>query len=820
MKGIAGRCRGDFRGYLQLLLILILCGAAPAQAEVSVTTVDFLEKAGFEFNAAGPLLLCMDPGHNRLVVSNTLSSSLSVIDCTSESVQNIPLGGRTLQHLKSEALTVRHETGDIYLIGTGCFYIVSPRTGKVKTVPTSAQFESIAVDEATGNVFIVGRESKSLGFYDAASDRLRMLRWLKRRENLINLNMTPPPPVRKVVTDEKLGQVIAVDGYTSTLHIFDTRTGKKIKSRPLGLSSGGRWHLAGYDQEGHNLFLVTETDARRVIEAAKIDVTGGKDIVVGLPGYTEGVGIIYNPVRDEVYVPYDNHPSVHVVDFRNGGVLDEIKVPAYGNDASAVDFENDLLFIGSWAFGEVDVVDLSTRKLRKRITDLGIIPHMFAMAFNPNKNLIYFPKGATAVNGTFGTAVSVLDHEKETIHKIYTGWAPVDLIELKRRGSFLVFNSEDEFAEVRPNGSYQLHRLPFDYPVRATYSPGGDVYLSYGPHQTYWPVVYIWDAKDGVLTIDSSDLSFYDRRIPRQAHELVLDADGVLYFTQNNWGREEQFIGLLEDEVRVFEANRRIALPDTVEREITQRILRYDPELHLLYLVRVGELDEEPSVLQVIDPGEKKVSRRILLGRTATDLLVGDDNLYVANFDSRTVSVIDKERYSVRDIRTGEKPLMLCRARNEVYVINHVSNTLGEVKERGKTYKIPYDGLPDNLLVWNDRPVITSHSEGELFLIQFDPESEQFSLLHREEYPYGDTRFDSGNVSFYVRGQFGDALFAITRGRVDAGGRLWVTDFLSGKLFILEADSPASSHLNAMLGNQLAAFPFRLIHGSFPVSYK
>ncbi|MFQ6618798.1 MAG: hypothetical protein ACE5QV_08940, partial [Fidelibacterota bacterium] len=69
-------------------------------------------------------------------------------------------------------------------------------------------------------------------------------------------------------------------------------------------------------------------------------------------------------------------------------------------------------------------------------------------------------------------------------------------------------------------------------------------------------------------------------------------------------------------------------------------------------------------------------------------------------------------------------------------------------------------------------------------------------------------------------GQFGDALFAITRGRVDAGGRLWVTDFLSGKLFILEADSPASSHLNAMLGNQLAAFPFRLIHGSFPVSYK
>jgi hypothetical protein len=36
-----------------------------------------------------------------------------------------------------------------------------------------------------------------------------------------------------------------------------------------------------------------------------------------------------------------------------------------------------------------------------------------------------------------------------------------------------------------------------------------------------------------------------------------------------------------------------------------------------------------------------------------------------------------------------------------------------------------------------------------------------------------------------VRGQFGDALFEITRGKTDADGRLWITDFLSGKLFIL-----------------------------------
>ena len=146
-----------------------------------------------------------------------------------------------------------------------------------------------------------------------------------------------------------------------------------------------------------------------------------------------------------------------------------------------------------------------------------------------------------------------------------------------------------------------------------------------------------------ILSIDQEDLSFYDRRIPRQAHELAFDRDGVCYFTQNNWGREEQFIGRLTDGIRVFDPGRRLPLGDEVEREITQRILEYDDALHRLYLVRVGERDEDPSVLQVIDPAADSVLARIELGLTASDLLVGAEKLYVANFNSRTVSVVDKD---------------------------------------------------------------------------------------------------------------------------------------------------------------------------------
>jgi len=764
------------------IFLLLIAFAAPARADYSVTEIDFLAKSGLEFNGAGPLLIQVDEARNRVVTANTLSSSVSVIDCETGDVVNIPIAGRAFQHLKSEALTISAATGRIYLIGKNCFYIVDPDERSSRQITTGAQFESIAVVEGSGNVFIAGRESRRLGFYEASTGKLRMLDWLETEEALINLNATPPPPIRKVVADGSLGYIVAVDGLEPAIYVFDGKNGSLKESRPIGLSEGGRWHLGGYNETSHHLYIVVETADRKVIEAARIDVTGSEDLIVPLPEYTEGVGITYNAKREEVYIPYDNHPSVHVVDFGNGGEFHEIMIPAYGNDGSAVDAESDILYTASWAHGEIDVIDLKERKLVRRYPGLGIIPHMFALAFNPNTGLVYFPKGASAVNGTFGSAVSAFDPSAGEVSKIYTGWAPIDLIEVESRGSFLVFNSEDTFAEVKADGSFDMHRLPFDYPTQAVDSPEGDVYLSYGPHQSYWPAVYIWDAKNGVLTIDADDLGTYDRRIPRQAHEMVLDRSGALYFTQNSWGREEQFVGIMKDQVRLFNVNERLRLVDEVERETIQRILRYDEASHLLYLVRVGEMDEDPSVLQVIEPDSGHVLHRVEVGKTATDLTFDSEKIYVANFDSSSLSVVDKSDFSVSEVAAGERPLKLCACAGRVYVIDHAGNRLIEVG--GKSRTLPKKGLPDNIFEWNGSLVITSHSSDRLYVTRFDPGSGTFDVLHTLEYPYGDTRFDSRNVSFYLRGQFGDALFSITRGKTDSSGRLWISDFLSGKVLI------------------------------------
>jgi hypothetical protein len=150
--------------------------------------------------------------------------------------------------------------------------------------------------------------------------------------------------------------------------------------------------------------------------------------------------------------------------------------------------------------------------------------------------------------------------------------------------------------------------------------------------------------------------------------------------------------------------------------------------------------------------------------------------------------VIDSSDFSASEVEAGQQPLKLLALAGTVYVIDHAENRLIEVG--GASRQLPTEGSPDNIFEWNGRLVITSHRSDALHITSFDPGSGEFDVLHTLEYPYGDTSFDSRNVSFYIGGQFGDALFSITRGTTDSSGRLWISDFLSGTVFVLSASQP------------------------------
>ncbi len=771
-----------------IISFLIMLPALPVFAGGGITRVDLLAPLGLKVNAAGPLLVRMDAVRNRLVVANTLSSSVTLIDCASRTVRNIPIGTRVPQYLKSEALAVDSRSGSVYVIGQRSLEVVFPDSGRSRSFPTRRQFEMVAVDEANGNAFLVGRESRDMAWVDLKKGRIRYIPWSGKEEPAQNLNQTPPPPLRKVVCDSAARLVAAVDGDSATLHLFSADGLRPLGRRALGLEPGGRWHFAGYSPGHKAIVLVVETAARKVIQAAKVSIAGKDDMIVPLPGFSEGVGIRYGEERDEIYIPYDNHASLHVVDFKDQGALSEILLPAYGNDATALDAAHDILYVASWAYGEIDQVDLKTRRLRRRFLQPAVLPHMFNMAFNPADGSLYIPLGATAVNGAFGAAITVFDPATGGLDKIRTGWAPQELLRQPGSDAFLVFDNEDQLARIAPDGSFTTLTLPVSYPHQALATPAGNVVLSYGAHQSYWPVVYIWAARNGILGIDGRDLSFYDRRIPRLAQAMAISPAGGLYALQNNWGDEKQFYVTLPDEVRApNQGDMRVELEDTVSRETTQRLLAHDHGRDWLLIGRAGETDGDSGVLQVIDAKTGKTVRRLEVGTTPTALAVDEGSIYVVNFDSDSLSVIAKADFSRRVVPCGRQPLKIALAGDRVFVINHGDNTLTELAARARTRSIPFPGHPDQLAWYRERLWITSHAAGELLIISYDPATERFALRHREPYPYGETGFAGANSSFFLRGQFGDCLYDLCRVRDGAGDSVWVSDFLSGKIFVFSA---------------------------------
>ena len=137
-----------------------------------IIEVDFLEKMNLEINGAGPILVKSDLQRNRIILINTYTSSVSIIYENTQKVENIPITKRIPQYLKASALAIHEKTGNIYVIGEKSLHIVSPEDHNSISVITRKQFEMVAVDENSGNAFLVGREDRSIGFFNIKSGKL------------------------------------------------------------------------------------------------------------------------------------------------------------------------------------------------------------------------------------------------------------------------------------------------------------------------------------------------------------------------------------------------------------------------------------------------------------------------------------------------------------------------------------------------------------------------------------------------------------------------------------------------------------------------
>ena len=235
----------------------------------------------------------------------------------------------------------------------------------------------------------------------------------------------------------------------------------------------------------------------------------------------------------------------------------------------------------------------------------------------------------------------------------------------------------------------------------------------------------------------------------------------------------------------MFAPQERIYFYNTIQRENIQRVLKYDKEKDHLYILKTGEKDTDNGSLLIVNAEDNMLIKEIETGRTPTDLQFDKTHIYISNFDSDSITKVDKKTFVATTFKTGKHPLKVIADKKNIWVLNHSSRSIQSVGETNRTYLVP-DGLyPDNFTLIGDRIYISAHNNKKFSLFCFDLHKKTFKSILDFSYPYGETTFDTSNTAFYLRGQFGDSIYEISKIKKGKDGKIWVTDLLSGRLFII-----------------------------------
>lgn len=759
--------------------------------KASVIEVDFLKHLGFKYNALAPHVVKADPAHNRIIIACVNSSVLAVYDAEIGQTTTIPIGSRMPRRLHFLGVAIDTTSGWVYLAGDRKLIVVDPDKRQTKITQLPVDFETVAVDPRTSTAFLLGRTTPDLAVVKPGAKKTHFISWGEAIPPVTWAAATPPPPIRNIVVDEKLRRVFIVDGTRPELILIDADNPEILGSRRLPVKDYARWHFVGFDPHNHWLYFALESKKRNSEQALRIDLRNNKDIVVDLPpGSREPVGVNCSLMRRQVYIPYDNNKHVHRVHFEPECKVDSIAVPGFGMDASALDEMNGLLYVTSWNQAELYTIDVDEGKLIQTIPHFPVYPHMNHVAFNSRDGKLYVPTGAAVVNATFGASITVFDPNKNEFSRIVTGWGPVSLVQQPESDAFYVFNSDKQFAVVQPDGEITYYNLPYPYSHDTVISlDRKHVYLAYGPHSSMWPAVYIDGTRNGIYTIGANPLDVTDRIIDRLAQRIILDHLDQIWALQNTWGTEQPFVSVFPNGKEKWE---RVMLPEKVENECIYRLLTHDPESGRIYAGRLGDRSNEPGRIYSIDAKTHQVLDSVTVGLTPTDICVLPDKnkIFVTNFDSDSISIIDGNSLQAEMKPTGHKPFAIAANTklNIVYVVNHSGNSLSIFGNTERTVALPDDAMPNNLIVDEKRNLvfITAHNSTQLKIYRYDPLSEEVITLFKFDYPYGEVTFDQANSAFGERAQWGDSIFKLTSMIIDSKGKLWVADYLAGKLWILE----------------------------------
>lgn len=782
-------------------------------------TVDFPEKRRLPQNALGPQVVCADPSRSRIFVACANSSRIAIINGDYDNslmthqpwrhacyeVTTLYAHSRMPRRLRNPGMIVSAESGQFFLLGERQLIIVESSGRDLNVIDLPGDYEAIALDDENQRVILAGRTCPDLAIVDGKTEKVTTVACLEPAPQLPFMAASAPPPIRFPFVLPHKNRAYILDGCTASLVTVNLETLEKMDERKLPVEAVPRWHVAGFNKQREIVYAVLENKKREAKHAIAIDLTGENDVVVDLPEkHTEPAGIIGDPTRGEVYIPYDNKALVHVVTFDAEPTIETIDLPDLGVNATAYDPETRMLYAAGWKQAALYVLDMNERKRTLTVPFFPVYPHMNSMALDRFTNKLYIPTGSAAVNGTFGSAVSVFDTDTLEHSEVLTGWAPVCMARKPGSENYYVFSSNREYAEVTPSGKCTFHQLPHPYPRQAiTDIKNRGVWVAYGPHSSWWPSYYINGTRNGIFFLNENGEVVKNRMTPKLVQNMIQDKDGQLWAMQNTWGKEEPFLLTYPLDASGKEGRwTDLRLPPKVDNECVLRLLAQDEKTGLIYAGKTGNLNTENGTLYAIDPKARTIIKEYETGRTPTSLCVASkrNRIYVTNFDDDTVTIIDTKTGDVKTKPTGSKPLVSAvnEKTGDVYVVNHKGASLTIFTQNGsRTIPLLKGFLPNNILIDSvtGYAFVTAIGEKGFRLFRVDAKTGKAVYVMRDMIFYSDFDFDHTNTAFQVRGQWGDGIFLVTEMSLDKKRRIWVTDYLSGKLRISD-DAFEDTHVH------------------------
>ncbi|HEY1805738.1 MAG TPA: YncE family protein [Terracidiphilus sp.] len=320
-----------------------------------------------------------------------------------------PLAAPSSGLLNPRAIAYSPMTGKVYAVDTshGAVEIYNDANGQSHSVKVGAEPISIAVNTATGAVYVANGGDGSVSVIDGRTDAV---------------TATVPIGGRlySIAADSSTGKVYATHTFGNQLSIIDGAT-----NAVSAVKTGGEDLIAINSQTG-TIYLLGYGGAVKVLDAKSLKF-------VEQPVGRHAWGLTLDGATGTVYVTRIENADVAAL--KSGSTTVESLPAGAIPCAIAIDAKANLLYVANNGDNTVTATDAATGR---KVATVAVGRHPKAIAFDAERNLVY-------VANTSDNTVTVIDGaSKKAVATLPAGKSPSALAVVPGSNHVYVFNETDD----------------------------------------------------------------------------------------------------------------------------------------------------------------------------------------------------------------------------------------------------------------------------------------------------------------------------------------------------------------------------------------